>query len=436
MHTTRRELLLQGLLGAGWLGLRSLATGLPAAFLLRPAAASADGEMQCADPAKAQFLILSMSAQGDPVNANVPGTYDFADIAHSADPAMAKSELVLGAQSFWAARPWAGLPDWVRGRLCFFHHATLTNNHPNLPKVMRLMGATARQEMLPSIIAKATAPCLGTVQVEPISVGAGEILTFEGRGLPNLNPTGLRDVLTHPAGPLFRLHKLRDQSLDKLHATLKNSGTPEKRGYLDRFARSRSEARQISDQLLSNLASITSDRADGQVAAAATLIKMNVAPVVAVSIGFGADNHSDPDLSRETAETQAGVAAINLLAQKLTEYQLEDRVTFAMLNVFGRTLKKLGTRGRDHWASHHTTVMFGKAVRPGVVGGLAYDARIGDYSCLPIDSTSGRGMAGADIGFEDTLGAVGKTMGAAVGLSSSLLDAQISRGKIVRGTLV
>jgi len=142
----------------------------------------------------------------------------------------------------------------VLDRTSFFHHATLTNNHPNLPKVQQLMGAVSKQEMLPSLAAKSLAPCFGTVQTEPISVGAGEFLTFDGRGLPNLNPTGLRDILSRPGGALMRLQQLRDQSLDRVHAILKQSGTSAQRAYLDSLAISRTQARSLSDSLLDTLA--------------------------------------------------------------------------------------------------------------------------------------------------------------------------------------
>src|SRR4030095_15446060 len=102
-------------------------------------------------------------------------------IAHSPDPRMAPTDFQLGAQTVRAAQVWSTLPPWVLERTSFIHHATLTNNHANLPKVLRLMGATARQEMLPSIVAKALAPCLGTVQVDPVSAGAGDILSIDGR---------------------------------------------------------------------------------------------------------------------------------------------------------------------------------------------------------------------------------------------------------------
>ena len=44
---TRREGLLAGLLGGGTLGLRALATGLPAWYLLNPSRATAQ-DLQCA----------------------------------------------------------------------------------------------------------------------------------------------------------------------------------------------------------------------------------------------------------------------------------------------------------------------------------------------------------------------------------------------------
>jgi len=113
---------------------------------------------------------------------------------------------------------------------------------------------------------------------------------------------------------------------------------------------------------------------------------------------------------------------------------LTDQVTFAMWNVFGRTLVKKGLTGRDHWGSHHVSLMIGKGFRGSVIGGITPQA--GDYAALPIDSKSGRGVtSGADIPFNDTLGAMGKTLGAGIGLSRDLLDANIASGKIVTAAL-
>jgi uncharacterized protein (DUF1501 family) len=169
------------------------------------------------------------------------------------------------------------------------------------------------------------------------------------------------------------------------------------------------------------------------VLAAVTLIKMNVAPVVSMHIPFGGDNHTDADLAGETKQTVAATGTISLLYQKLTDLGLQDRVTFAAMNVFGRTLAKKGTTGRDHLANHHTTVMFGKAIKGGVIGGLTPQA--GDFAALPIVSSTGVGDASGDVAFGDTLGAMAKTLGAALGVSPAALDENISTGKVVRAAL-
>ena len=70
---TRRESLLAGLFGTGYIGLRALATGLPPWFLLNPRRATAQ-DLQCMLNAKNnnQYLIISTSSNGDPVNCTDP----------------------------------------------------------------------------------------------------------------------------------------------------------------------------------------------------------------------------------------------------------------------------------------------------------------------------------------------------------------------------
>jgi uncharacterized protein (DUF1501 family) len=431
MNDTRRSLLKKTVFGTGALGLRALATGLPVGFLSRPYDLRAE-DFTCADKTRAQYLVIATSSAGDPLNCNVPGTYDFPDIAHSPDPRMAATPLTLGGVQTTAAAVWATMPQWVLDRTAFFHHATLTNNHANLPKVMRLMGATAKQEMLPSIVAKYLAPCFGTVQVDPISAGAGDILTIDGRSLPNVAPTGLRDLLTKTNTPLNRLQPLRDATLDEIHALLKERGTKAQKLFVDSLATSRMQARSLGSDLVDMLATIKTDAADGQVTAAVALIKMNVSPVITIRIPFGGDNHTDPDLARtEAPQQETGIQRIVQLQEALRVAGLEDRVTFAAYNVFGRTLKKNGLIGRDHWGSHHATVMIGKPIRAGVVGGLEPKAM--DYYATGIDSASGR--PGTDVPFAETLSAMGKTLGAAVGIKPEVMDRYISGGKVVRGAL-
>src|SRR5580693_4705806 len=152
---TRRDALLSTLLGTGYVGLRALATGLPAAFLLDPRRALADAPLACGIPTgKAQFVIFCTSGNGDPINASAPGTYEDPAIVHSADPAMAATPLTLAGQRTTAAAPWATLPQSVLDRTCFWHMMTNTPIHPKEPDVLKLMEATASDEMLPSILAQ------------------------------------------------------------------------------------------------------------------------------------------------------------------------------------------------------------------------------------------------------------------------------------------
>jgi hypothetical protein len=436
----RRDLLCGGLLGAGWFGLRALATGLPVSFLLGAGNARGDEPLACASSAGSQFLILSISGDGDPLNANVPGTFDDPDIVHpdaARAPALAKTTLTLGSSQTTAARAWSTLPEWVLDRTNFFHMATMTTIHPDIPKVLKLMGAVAGQEMLPSLIASHLSSCLGTVQAAPVSLlgsARPEFVTARGRVIPNLNTLALRDILVHPDSPITRLTELRDQSMDLLHARLAASGSAAQRAFMDNLAISRAQARAISDTLVNGLAAVQDNGVGGQMIGAATLIAMNVTPVVLIRVPFGGDNHGDPNLALEAEQTETGVNAIASLMETLRQFGLEDRVTFATLNVFGRTLRQLGTNGRHHWADHQVSVMIGKGVRAGVVGGVVPGSSQ-DYTALAIDSTTGVGSPEGDVPVAQTLASFGKTLGRAVGLPADVLEQNVDRGKVIAAAL-
>ena len=95
MSHTRRDVLRGGLLGAGWVGLRAVATGLPISVLLDPARAEALAAMRST---KARFLVLSLSTCGDPLNANVPGSYGTTDIVHPSDSRFAATAIQLAGR--------------------------------------------------------------------------------------------------------------------------------------------------------------------------------------------------------------------------------------------------------------------------------------------------------------------------------------------------
>lgn len=436
---TRRETLLSSLLGSGLLGLRALASGLPVSLLLNPrrALAAADAAA-CAGAAasKAQYFIFNTSGAGDPINASVPGTYDDPNIVHSADPAMAPTPLSIRGQSYTAAAPWASLPQDVLDRTCFWHAMTSTPVHPKEPDVLKLMGATTNGEMLPSLLAKQMAPCLGTIQTQPLTLGAtspSEGLSFGGAALPIIPALALKATLTSPASPITDLQPLRDQTLGQLYELYRDGATPAQRSYIDAMVTSQAQVRHINQTLLDALTSIKDNSATSQILAAVTLIQMNVTPVVAIHIPFGGDNHRDVGLAAETTQTVDGVATIASLMQQLATAGLTDKVTFVSLNVFGRTIGPGNTDGRQHNPNHQVSLTIGKPYRGGVIGGVAPVQ--GDYGALDVDSKTGAGKAGGDIPAGSTLATFGKTLLAGVGIDNAVIDGNIQVGQVLAPAL-
>jgi Protein of unknown function (DUF1501) len=422
-----RRALVRGLLGGT--GLWAIATGLPASFLRSPLASASVG-----DEAAPQFLILSSSDRGDPLNANCPGAYAHAGVDHPEHEAFAKTTVRLGQATSEAAQIWSTLPPWVLARSCFVHHATRSAVHSEMPKVLRLMGATQDDEMLPSLIAKAHAVGLGTIQSAPVNIGRNVILTAGGVALPRFRPTALKRLLTVDGGPLADLRSIRDKHMDQLHAILKKDGTTEQRRYLDARAQSREDARKLADDAVRIFELVEDDSAKGELLAAVALFKLNVTPVVCVSVPFGGDNHSDAGLQEEIDQHLEGIEALGTLMSTLMAEGLQDSVTFALMNVFGRNLVSDVAGGRDHWSKHAVSLLVGSRVRAGVVGGIMPSGD--DFACAGIDAISGKAASnGGDVPYDDTLAAVGKTIWAAAGADCATVDASIARGKVIEGAL-
>jgi hypothetical protein len=438
MLITRRDAILSTLFGAGCVGLRALATGLPAAFFLNPRRALADGAAAACNASgrTPQFIVMATSGSGDPINANVPGMYEDANITHSLDPTMAATPLSIGGQSFTAAAPWATLPQAVLDRTTFWHLMTSTPVHPKEPDVLKLMGGTYAGEMLPSLLAKQLAPCLGTIQSQPISIGAtspAEGLSYGGAALPIIPALALKSTLTNTPGPLTDLQGLRDQTLGQLYDLYKNGATPAERTYIDGLVTSQSQVRNINQSLLDALSSIKDNTAASQVLAAVTLIQMKVTPVISVHVPFGGDNHRDVGLAAETTQTVSGVATIAALMQQLATAGLADQVTFMSLNVFGRTLGPANTDGRQHNPNHQVSITIGKPFKGGVIGGVGPVA--GDYGALALDSKSGAVSTSGDVSAGETLTSFGQTMLAAVGVDPSVISSAVLAGKVIPAAL-
>jgi hypothetical protein len=468
MTLNRRNALLTTLFGAGYIGLRALATGLPASLLLAPRRALA------APPSNplARFIVFQTSGNGDPINASCPGTYDdvngsamTAGIAHSADPSMAKTPLLLGGAMFNAALPWAqpwlaaptvitpALWQTVLDRTTFFHIATSTPIHPKEPNVLKLMDQTQSDEMLLSILARQLAPQLGTIQAQPIALGASspsEALTFGGQTQPLIPPTALKATLANPAGPLSSLQALRDQTMSALYDVYRSGATPAQQAYIDSLVTSQRQARDISQTLLGMLDSISDNSVASQITAALALVQMKVTPVLSIHVPFGGDNHVDPGLATESQQTAGvsatgafvpgltGVPGIAALMSAIYAANLQDQVAFMSLNVFGRTLATAtgaGT-GRQHNPNHHVAIAIGSGFKPGVVGGVAPLAgSSGEYGAVAIDSATGVGSAGGDIAPAASLASWGKTMMAGVGIDPGTIAQQVLTGTVIAGAL-
>jgi hypothetical protein len=445
MNVTRRSALLSSLFGAGYVGLRALATGLPASLLVNPRKAFATPGAMCPSATQPQFIILNTSYLGDPINANCPGTYDDPNIVHPPGW-QTGTPLTLGTQSTSAAPPWAtgGQPQassvWssVLARTQFWHVMTNTPVHPKEPDVLELMGATSTQanEMFPSLLAKALAPCLGTVQTQPLSLGASnpaETLVFGGSPLPTIPPTALRATLSGSTGPLGQLQQLRDSTMNDIYALYKTSATPAQKQFIDSLVTSQQQVQGIKTGLLQTLMSIKDDSADSQALAAVTLIQMKVSPVIAIHIPFGGDNHRDIGLATEMSQTTSGIQTLYNLMSKLQSNQIADQVTFLSLNVFGRTLGPSNTDGRQHNPNHQVSIAIGGPLKGGVFGGLA--AVQNDYGCTAMSSSTGAGGPSGDITASDTLAAFAMTMFAAVGADPTVITSQGQTAKVVKGAL-
>ena len=148
-------------------------------------------------------------------------------------------------------------------------------------------------------------------------------------------------------------------------------------------------------------------------------------------------------MQAEADQHVSGVQGIQAVMDALASLALSDKVTFATLNVFGRNLngiaKVTSRTGRDHYGNHAVTVMIGKNVAPGVVGGVTASSS-GAYLASDIDSATGNSVAsGGDIPAAQTHVAAARTLGVALGIPESQIASDFvgsAGGKVVKAALV
>ena len=421
-QVNRRTLLRGGAASSLGLLFRGLATGLPPAWLLNPSTSHAQSMMNSTG---AQTLILSTSSAGDPINANVPGSY--VDGAEN-NPDLASGMFDFGGVTTRGAQLWGDLPVELRNRLAFFHYGSRAVAHPEYASTMTFRGSVKNEqgngsEMFSSMVAQLNHEALGTLQQEPLPL-CKEVLTFRGQPLQSINPIDLKALFQGQEGQVSDLRTLRDRTLDDLYAGLRTDGRQIQRDFVDRYILSRDQARSMGEQLGSLLERlpINPDDPNGildQVIAAVAVAKLRIAPVITIRVPFGGDNHQDEELTDEADQTREGVEAIG-------QENLRDNVTFATLNVFGRQLQRNTNGGRDHSSGHAVMVAFGSNIRGGVYGGVSASS-----VSKNIDPSTGAAVETGGIDLGETLEAAGKSLATALGISAQQIDQRIQGGQSV-----
>lgn len=428
---TRREAILTALLGSSGLGLRALASGLPQEFVRDPLRADV-ARLAAASPA--QGLVLASAGDGDPLGNNAPGTYADPRIVHAGADATQAKTFSMHGNSVVGAAAWSTLPQAALDRLAFVHHATYTSVHTDYGQVLTLMGQVANRDTLLSQCALALGPQLKSVQTAPVALGDGS-QTFQNNALPYLPPSSLKLVFGAAQSPLLNLQKLRNDTVDSLNAILKQGGNRSQRAFMDNLVQSRTDAHALGVSLAGDLSNIKDNSSGSQLLAAASLLRMNVAPVISVKLGFGGDNHSDPNLAGEAQSLTSAVASLTAFYNQLESYKIADTTTFAWFNVFGRTFTSLGTNGRDHWALHCCALILGSNVKGGVYGGVMPTG--GEFKATGMDAATGASVAnGGSIPYEQLLSSTGKTIARAAGIDAATVNGMIGTGQIITGALV
>ena len=450
----RRDFLRKSFYTALGTSVRASVIGVPASFLLSGQASAATNS---------KFTILSQSKQGEPINCSGPMTFVSADnpaanlIDHptvaelgtaslgtvngqnyTAKDLAESVELTIGNKKYLAARPWQELPQAFLNNLCGVWYRSGANAHPEMPSVKRLKGALRddvnpnRDEELGSAIAWDTASELGTSLKTPLVLSKEGMAGFsKGNPLTVYTPTQIQSLFAAESGSHLdpeHYDSLYQQTIDMVYANLKENGTAKQRAFLDNHALTRAQAQDIGDKLGSALDSIDGDGTVNQLRAAIAFMKLRLTPVVCVSHDFAGDNHSDSNLKDEAERTLKGIDAMVQYWKMVNDAGLADQVNWVTLDCFGRTPKRNDEGGRDHYGNMTLSFMHGAGIKAGMIGGMA--AENDKPVATGINSQTGK-SASPDIDPSATLAAYGKTVIAAAGIDSELVNTRVPSGKVI-----
>ena len=202
--------------------------------------------------------------------------------------------------------------------------------------------------------------------------------------------------------------------MNQLYDLYKNTANSAQRAYIDSLVTSQEQVRNIRQDLLAQLGSITNNSPASQVLAAVALIQMKVTPVIAIHIPFGGDNHRDIALQAETTQTVIGGGDARVThgaarvggAVRSGDVHVAERVrAHDRAGEYGGTTAQPEPPGvvRDREGIPRGSDRRRGAARRGLRGG---GDRLGDRE----------GVDGGDVPPLQSLGAFGQTMLAAVGV--------------------
>ena len=152
--------------------------------------------------------------------------------------------------------------------------------------------------------------------------------------------------------------------------------------------------------------------------------------MITIKIPFGGDNHQDVDLSAEADQTTSGVGHIRDLWTQLGDANLREQVSFAMLNVFGRTFQRNSQGGRNHNRYHGVMVAFGSGIKGGVYGGVTSEGR-----AMNIDPVSGEARDQGGISSELALEAAGVSLAQSMGYTEEQVNSRLQGGEVIQAFL-
>ena len=282
--------------------------------------------------------------------------------------------------------------------------------------MLQLMGRPTRARCFPRCWPRQLAPCLGTIQAQPIGLGRPrppKASASTARRCRSSRRWRSRRRSPAPRGRSPNLQPLRDQTLTS-STTSTRTGDAGAEGVHRLAGHVAKQVRNIDQDLL-DLADVD----HGQQRRVADHRGVRADP----DEGHAGDRRPhpvrrrqppDPALATETAQTVTGVAAIASLMPQLARAGLSDQVTFVSLNVFGRTSAP-ATDGRTAQPEPPGLDRHRQAV-PRAASSAASRRWARTTARIAIDSKTGQGRAPRETSAGRDAASFGKTVLAAVGV--------------------